>query len=158
MEFLETTQSKMHLVLLHHENLLKQPNSVSNQSSWKQGKKQQAFSNTQLFLKFIFFPRQDFFFFFCFPQPLFSFQRPINTFECVSRCVPAGEVAAAMAGTSRRKKKKKEKKKSKWEMVQRQTESNNATTTTTTIVQTQFVLCGHEDYQLTTTPLKSNRR
>jgi hypothetical protein len=52
--------------------------------------------------------------------PSFSFQRPINNFECVSRCVPAGEVAAAMAGTSRGKKKKD--KKSKWEMVQRQTE------------------------------------
>jgi len=69
-----------------------------------------------------------------------------------------------MAGTFRRKKKKKEKKKkNKWEMVQRQTESNNATTTTTTRVQTEFVrnefvLCGHEVYQLTTTPLKSNRR
>jgi hypothetical protein len=69
-----------------------------------------------------------------------------------------------MAGTSRRKKKKKEKKKSKWEMVQRQTESNNATTTTTTtrvqteFVRNEFVLCGHEVYQLTTTPLKSNRR
>jgi hypothetical protein len=68
-----------------------------------------------------------------------------------------------MAGTSRRKK-KKEKKKSKWEMVQRQTESNNATTTTTTtrvqteFVRNEFVLCGHEVYQLTTTPLKSNRR
>jgi phage terminase Nu1 subunit (DNA packaging protein) len=75
---------------------------------------------------------------------------------------PAGEVAAAMAGTSRRKKKKKEKKKSKWEMVQRQTESNNATTTTTRVqtefVRNEFVLCGHEVYQLTTTPLKSNRR
>jgi hypothetical protein len=70
-----------------------------------------------------------------------------------------------MAGTSRRKKKEKEKK-SKWEMVQRQTESNNATTTTTTttrvqteFVRNEFVLCGHDEvYQLTTTPLKSNRR
>ncbi len=72
-------------------------------------------------------------------------------------------MAAAMAGTFRRKKKKKEKKKNnKWEMVQRQTESNNATTTTTRVqtefVRNEFVLCGHEVYQLTTTPLKSNRR
>jgi hypothetical protein len=88
-------------------------------------KNQQAFSNTQLFLKLIFFPRQEFFFVSPSRPPPLSLSKDPSIHLSVFQGVYQQEKWQQpwQARTSQRKKKKKKKKeKSKWEMVQRQTE------------------------------------
>jgi hypothetical protein len=86
-------------------------------------KNQQAFSNTQLFLKLI-FPRQEFFSVSPPPPLPFSLSKDPSIRLSVFQGVYQQEKWQQpwQARTSRRKKKKEEEKKSKWEMVQRQTE------------------------------------